>query len=238
MANYIVFAASSSIGQTVVRELRDLGHNVLTTSRNAQTITPDFELDITDFEGVERVFQAAIESYSNIDGVINCAGSLLLKPAHMTSKEQFMATIDSSLTSSFAVVRAAGKYMTSGGSVVLLSSAAAKIGLANHEAIAAAKAGIIGLALSASATYASQNIRFNVIAPGLVETKMTQSITNNPDSRKFSENMHALGRIGHVQDIANAAIFLLNPQNSWITGQVLAVDGGLSSLQPKIKKTV
>ena len=125
--------------------------------------------------------------------------------------------------------------MTSGGSVVLISSAAAMVGLSNHEAISAAKAGIIGLTLSAAATYASSNIRINAVAPGLVETSLTTSITQNEMSRKYSESMHALGRLGTPEDVARAVIFLLNPENTWITGQILGVDGGLSHIRAKAK---
>jgi len=86
--------------------------------------------------------------------------------------------------------------MKKGGSVVLISSSAALTGLANHEAIAAAKAGIIGLTLSAAATYAGSNIRFNAVAPGLTQTPLTSSLINNESSRKISEAMHPLGRLG------------------------------------------
>lgn len=126
--------------------------------------------------------------------------------------------------------------MTQGGSVVLMASAAARIGLPHHEAIAAAKAGIIGLMLSGAATYAGMNLRFNVVAPGLIESPLTASITTNPLLRKASESMHALGRLGKPIDVANAIVFLLDPQNSWMTGQVLGVDGGLGSILSKPKK--
>ena len=125
--------------------------------------------------------------------------------------------------------------MGNGGSVVLIASAAAMEGLANHEAIAAAKAGIIGLIRSAAATYAPNNLRFNAVAPGLTETPLTATLTGSDTARKFSESMHALGRLGTADDIARAIVFLLDPLNSWITGQVLAVDGGLSRVRPKPK---
>ena len=188
-------------------------------------------MDATDFEAVERVFQQA----GAIAGVVNCSGSLLLKAAHLTSKAQYQATIDASLTTAFATVRAAGKYMKNGGSVVLVSSAAALEGLANHEAIAAAKAGIIGLTLSAAASYAGNQLRVNAVAPGLTETPLTQPLTANESARRLSEAMHALGRLGQPEDIARAIVFLLDPANSWITGQVLAVDGGLSRVRPRMK---
>lgn len=155
--------------------------------------------------------------------------------AHNTTEDEFQKTISSSLTTSFAVIRAAGKRMTEGGSVVLIASAAALTGLANHEAIAAAKAGVIGLAQSAAATYASVNLRINVVAPGMIKTPLTASILTNQLIAKASQSMHPLGRIGEPQDVAQAIVFLLNPSNSWVTGQVLAVDGGLSSIRPKLK---
>lgn len=235
MANYIVIASSSGIGQAVVKQLLFEGHKVYQTSRQESEINPDAVLDATDFDAVDNVFASAKEKMGGIDGVVNCAGSLLLKPAHLTSKKQYEDIINASLTTSFAVVRAAGKYITDGGSVVLISSAAAMEGLANHEAIAAAKAGIIGLTLSCAATYAGNNLRFNAIAPGLTETNLTKSLVENEVSRKYSEGMHALGRLGKPEDIARAIVFLLNPENSWITGQVLGVDGGLSNVRPKIK---
>ncbi len=231
MAHYLIIAASSGIGQATTNLLRLAGHTVFTTARDNSKITPDATLNATDFDAVDRIFHQAGE----LDGVVNCSGSLLLKPAHLTSKEQYQSVIDASLTTSFATVRAAGKHMNKGGAVVLVSSAAAMTGFANHEAISAAKAGIIGLARSAAATYASSNIRFNAVAPGLTQTPLTASLTSNEISRKLSEAMHALGRLGKPEDVARAIVFLLDPANDWITGQVLAVDGGLSSVRPKIK---
>ncbi|MCW8483300.1 SDR family oxidoreductase [Fluoribacter dumoffii] len=149
--------------------------------------------------------------------------------------KEFQTSINASLTTAFATVRAAGLMMRNGGSVVLISSAAALVGLPNHEAIAAAKAGVIGIAQSAAATYAPNNLRVNVVAPGMVNSPLTASLLNNTLACNASKMMHPLGRIGTPEDIAQAIIFLLNPENSWITGQVLAVDGGLSHVRPKLK---
>jgi len=231
MAHYLVIAASSGIGQATCRQLKEAGHTVFTTARDGRKINPDAVLDATDFDSVDAVFAQA----GALDGVVNCSGSLLLKSAHLTSQQQYQAVIDASLTTAFATVRAAGKHMGGGGSVVLISSAAAMEGLANHEAIAAAKAGIIGLTLSAAATYASSNLRVNAVAPGLTQTPLTAALTSNDAARKVSESMHALGRLGTADDVARAIVFLLDPANNWITGQVLAVDGGLSRVRPKMK---
>jgi len=231
MAYFLILAASSSIGQSTTRLLEESGHSVFKTARDNSKINPDALLDATDFDAVDQIFQQA----GDIDGVVNCSGSLLLRSAHLTSKEQYLSVVNASLTTAFATVRSAGKYMKKGGSVVLVSSAAAMTGLANHEAIAAAKAGIIGLTLSAAASYATQNLRINAVSPGLTETNMTSSITGNESSRKVSEGMHALGRLGKPDDVARAIEFFLKPENNWITGQILAVDGGLSNIRPKVK---
>ncbi len=231
MAHYLIIAANSGIGQATTKLLLSKGHTVFTTARGGSKISPAALLDATDFDAVDKVFFQAGE----LDGVVNCSGSLLLKPAHLTSKEQYQSVMDASLTTAFATVRSAGKHLHNGGSVVLISSAAALAGFASHEAIAAAKAGIIGLTLSAAATYASANIRVNAVAPGLTETPLTTALTSNEITRKFSESMHALGRLGKAEDVARAIVFLLDPANDWITGQVLAVDGGLSKVRPKMR---
>jgi NAD(P)-dependent dehydrogenase (short-subunit alcohol dehydrogenase family) len=123
--------------------------------------------------------------------------------------------------------------MKSGGSIALVSSVAAQRGLSNHEAIAAAKAGLIGLAQSAAASYARQRVRVNCVAPGLVRTPLAAAITGNEASLKYSTALHPLGRIGESDDVAAALAWLLSTEASWVTGQVLGVDGGMGSVQPR-----
>ena len=231
MANFLIIAASSSMGKATCTLLQDQGHRVYQTARSSDKITPDSILDATDFEAVGRVFSLAKQKLGSIEGVVNFAGSLLLKPASSTREDQYHQVVQASLTTAFAVVKSSAQHLENGGSVVLISSAAASIGLANHEAIAAAKAGVNGLMRSAAATYAHRNLRFNVVAPGLTETHLTEKIINNKTSLDYSLQMHPLGRIGQPQDIARAVLFFLDPQNNWITGQTLQVDGGLSILK-------
>ena len=231
MARFLLIAASSGIGQATAALLRDGGHEVITTARGQDRIAPDIVLDATDFEAVDRAVADALP----LDGIACFAGSMLLKPAHLTSREQFDGVVSASLTTSFATVRAAGRHLRSGGSVVLVSSAAALAGLANHDAIAAVKAGVIGLMLSAAASYATQDLRINAVAPGLTQTPLTAALTATEQSRRVSEAMHALGRLGEPGDVARAVAFLLDPDNAWITGQVLGVDGGLGHVRPKLR---
>ena len=190
--------------------------------------------DAADPEMVDAVADRAAAELGGLTGIVNCAGSLLLKPAHLTSTADWQATIAANLTSGFGCVRAAGRLMKAdGGSVVLVSSAAARVGLPNHEAIAAAKAAgaVEAGADELVATYARQRIRFNAVAPGLVRTPLTQGLVAGELAEKASVAMHPLGRLGEPGDIARAIAFLLDPAQSWITGQVLGVDGGLADLR-------
>lgn len=242
MAEYLLISGSSDIATETANQLVDQGHRVYLTSRTKENVEhlakrldmPYAVIDPTDFDAVDDLVAERVES--GLAGVVNCSGSLFLKPAHQTSRDEYDHVISANLTSAFALVRAAGKHMAKkGGSVVLISSAAAMAGIPSHEAIAAAKGGIISLTKSAAATYASTGLRFNAVAPGLVETKMTEHIAKNEMMRKASEAMHALSRLGSVKDVASAIIYFLNPDNDWVTGQVLAVDGGLSNLKVKVK---
>ncbi len=241
----VIFGASGGIGAETARSAKARGWNVLLAARSSERLTalateltsPSFVVDATQLGEVEACLSSAMETFGRIDGVVNCVGSVLLKPAHLTSEVEWHDTLAKNLTSAFATVRAAAKTMKNEGSVVLISSAAARIGLAHHEAIAAAKAGVIGLAKSAAATYASRRLRFNVVAPGLVKTPLTERIWSNERSEQASRAMHALGQLGEPHDIAAAIVWLLDPSNRWITGETLSIDGGLSTVHLQGKST-
>jgi 3-oxoacyl-[acyl-carrier protein] reductase len=238
---HVVLGATGGIGSALTRLLTAAGARVVAAGRNESSLRALAEetgaetvvTDAADFDAVDSCLAAAAERHGRVDGVVNCAGSLLLKPAHLTRVEDWEAVLAANLTTAFATVRAAGRTMEGGGSVVLVSSAAARVGLANHEAIAAAKAGVAGLVLSAAATYASRGLRFNAVAPGLVETPMTARIVASPASRETSARMHALGRIGEPGAVARSIAWLLDPANDWVTGQVIGVDGGLATVRAR-----
>jgi NAD(P)-dependent dehydrogenase (short-subunit alcohol dehydrogenase family) len=239
---HLVFGASGGIGSAVCRHLASTGSSVGLASRASNRLddlaaeldSPKWEFDVGDPSTMESVVAEAVSHFGRLDGVVNCVGSLLLKSAHTTSYEEWDDVIATNLTSAFAVVRSAAKAMRGeGGSIVLFSSSAARIGLANHEAIAAAKAGVVGLTLAAATSYASKNVRVNAIAPGLVRTQLTKRIWENSKSAESSRAMHALGRLGEPEDIASPVAWLLDPANSWVTGQVIGVDGGLGSLRTR-----
>jgi NAD(P)-dependent dehydrogenase (short-subunit alcohol dehydrogenase family) len=236
----LVIGAAGGIGSALVRQLVASGAQVFLAGRDAARLgalsaelgLPGATLDAADPDAVDALADRAAAELGGLDGLANCVGSLILKPAHLTSTADWQATLATNLSSAFGCVRAAGRLMKSGsGSVVLVSSAAARVGLANHEAIAAAKAGIIGLTLSAAATYARQGIRFNAVAPGLVRTPLTKGLVASELAEKASIGMHPLGRLGEPEEVAGAILWLLDPAQSWITGQVLGVDGGLATVK-------
>jgi len=237
---YVLIGGTGGVGAALARRLAAQGARLVLAARGndrLQQLAAELRaiacpLDATRFEEVDACVQQAVATYGRVDGLANCVGSLLLKPAHNTSEAEWHDTLAANLTTAFAAIRAGAKAMLkTGGSIVLVSSAAASVGLANHEAIAAAKAGVIGLTLSAAATYAPRGIRVNCVAPGLVETPLTARLTGNEASLKASAAMHPLGRIGNPAEIASAIEWLLSPEQSWVTGQTLGVDGGLANLR-------
>lgn len=222
-----IIGASGAIGSALARRLKSQNANLILISR-----TPEKLAALSAELGSPAITLEQLNT--PITGIVNCAGSILLKPAHLTSDDEWNQTIETNLTTAFHTVRAGGKaMMATGGSIVLCSTAAARAGFANHEAIAAAKAGVIGLTLSAAATYAPRNIRVNCVAPGLVDTPLAARITANPAALQASTAMHALGRIGRPEDVASVIAWFLDPENSWVTGQVLGVDGGLATVKPR-----
>ncbi len=238
--SFVVLGAAGGIGSALSRLLVREGARILIAGRTAEKIAclgselgaEMSILDATDTAQVDDCLADALTRFGTLDGVVNCAGSLLLKPAHLTTGAEWAAVVAANLTTAFNTVRAGTRAMLqTGGSIVLISSAAARLGLPNHEAISAAKAGIAGLTISAAATYGRHGIRVNCVSPGLVKTPLTARITSNEAALKASVSMHALGRAGEPGEVAAAIAWFLDPAQAWITGQTLGVDGGLGSVR-------
>ncbi len=238
----LITGANGGIGSATARLLKQQGFRLVLSARDEAKLAPlaseldapAITADVTVAAEVEQLVQKAQEAYGQLDGVVHAVGSMMLKPAHLTTPEEFKETIDLNLTSAFLLLKYAVKPMfATGGAFVFFSTVATGIGLANHEAIASAKAGVDGLVISAAASYASKGIRVNAVAPGLTDTPLASRITSNEAALKASTAMHPLGRIGAASDIASAAAWLVDPRNNWITGQILRVDGGLSTVRAR-----
>jgi NAD(P)-dependent dehydrogenase (short-subunit alcohol dehydrogenase family) len=239
----LVVGATGTIGGATVRLLDAAGATVALAGRDPDRLAAlaaecrdasTHVVDARDIDAVAGVVEAVVTAHGRLDAAASLVGSLLLKPAHLTSADDWSEVIATNLTSAFALVRAAAPAMRSdGGAIVLASTAAARIGLANHEAIAAAKAGVEGLVRSAAATYGARSVRVNAVAPGLVASGLTERLVADPAQAEASRRMHALDRLGTGEDVARAVVWLLDPAQSWVTGQVLGVDGGLGSVRTR-----
>jgi NAD(P)-dependent dehydrogenase (short-subunit alcohol dehydrogenase family) len=241
-SHILITGATGGIGAATARRLHAGGFPLVLAGRHEEKLAalgreleaPWRLADVTKEDEVANLFEFAVAQGDGIRGVVHAVGSMMLKPAHITSLDDFRATIELNLTSAFLILKHGVKPMfADGGSFVFFSTVATGIGLANHEAIAAAKAGIDGLVISAAATYASKGIRVNAVAPGLTRTPLAEKITGNEAALKASIALHPLGRIGEADDIASAAAWLVDPRNNWITGQIIRVDGGLSAVRAR-----
>jgi NAD(P)-dependent dehydrogenase (short-subunit alcohol dehydrogenase family) len=235
----LITGGSGGIGQALARRLRAQGCRVVLAARDASRLQAFADgigaeavpTDVTVGAEVDALVAGVLERYGRLDGVAHCVGSILLKPLHLTSDDDWARTLHLNLTSAFFVTRAILAKHRGAVSIALVSTSAAAVGLPNHEAIAAAKAGLEGLVRSAAATYAARGVRVNAVAPGLVRTPLSARITGSDAAMKTSLALHPIGRIGEPDDVAAMLEHLLHPAHSWITGQVIAVDGGMSRLR-------
>ncbi|MEN9529584.1 MAG: hypothetical protein RI932_1457 [Pseudomonadota bacterium] len=229
---YVVQGANSAMAQEFISQ--NSHARFLLLSENPLEKSPQVEHiscvgSALDEDFLKSAVEQATERWQCIDGYAHFSGSILLKPLHMTRIDEWDGIFSKHVTTAFVGLKAVlPVFKRQGhGSVVLISSTAARVGLQNHEAIAAAKGALEALVRSCAATYAP--VRFNAIAPGLTRSRMSQKIVGSEPALKASLQLQAIQRLAEPSDMASAVTFLIGPQSGMITGQVIAVDGGLSS---------
>jgi NAD(P)-dependent dehydrogenase (short-subunit alcohol dehydrogenase family) len=229
--NILIIGGNSGIGAGIVKQLAGSAHLYLASrSAKANTQNPSvtsFSLDVTkDISLPEQ-----LPDY--LDGLVYCPGTIRLRPFTQIKDEEYLLDLVINFIGAVRVIRAALprlKKAEKAASIVLFSTVAVQTGMAYHTSIASAKGAIEGLTRSLAAELAPK-IRVNAIAPSLTDTPLGANLLANEQKRQAAADRHPLKRFGHPADLANAAIFLLDDQSAWMTGQIIAVDGGMSSIR-------
>jgi len=224
---YLIAGASSHIAQKTAAILKSEGHNVIGIS----TKENPGEFDV--FHKIEKYETAFFPSVDvAIDGLVYFPGTINLKPFHRLTPEDFITDYKINALGAVAFIQ---MYLNAikksvNGSIVFVSSVAAQTGMPFHSSISMAKAAIEGLARSLAAELAPM-IRVNAIAPSLANTPLGERFINSPEKLEASQKRNPMKKVGEPQELADAISFLLSEKASWITGQVLAIDGGMGSLR-------
>jgi len=231
---YLIFGATGSIGSSLAEQLVNSGKDVHLVGRNDNEVKNISERLSCPFTIVDVLEEGFIEKVKNdiqdIKGVAYCVGSIDLKPVRMVTEQDFIKCMKLNLYSAVEVIKGYQESLKKNkGSVVLFSTVAAQRGFTNHAIIASTKAAVEGLTVSLAAEFAP-NIRVNCIAPSLTHSKIAEPMLKNKALADGIAKAHPLKRLGEGKDSASLAKFLISEDSSWITGQIIAVDGGRSKL--------
>ncbi len=231
---YLIFGATGSIGSSLAEQLVNSGKSIHLIGRNedeTKNISEKLGCSFTVANVLEDGFMEKIKKdISEIKGIAYCIGSIDLKPLRMVSEQDFNKCMKLNLYSAVDAIKAYQESLKKNkGSVVLFSTVAAQRGFTNHTVIASAKAAVEGLTVSLAAEFAP-NIRVNCVAPSLTNSKIAEPMLKNKALAEGIAKAHPLKRLGEGKDSASLAKFLITDDSSWITGQIIAVDGGRSKL--------
>ena len=228
--NILIVGASSGIGHVLAVKLTAQGHHIYSASRHSGNTEGVLHLF---FDAQQPDFQVFAQLPDEIHGVVYCPGSINLKPFARLSLDDFKNDFQINVLGAIGVLQAVLPKMkkAESASVVLFSTVAVQTGMGFHASISAAKGAIEGLTRSLAAEWAANKIRVNAIAPSLTDTPLAEKLLSTDEKREASNRRHPIGRFGTASDVASTAAFLLSDDASWITGQILGVDGGLGSLR-------
>ena len=231
---YLIFGATGSVGSSLAEQLKNSGNDIHLVARNeseVKAIAEKLGCSYTVADVLEDGFIEKVKSDINdIKGIAYCVGSIDLKPLRMVTEADMNKCMKLNLYSAIEAIKGFQESLKKNkGSVVLFSTVAAQRGFTNHTIIASAKAAVEGLTVTLAAEFAP-NIRVNCIAPSLSKSKIAEPMLKNPTIAEGIAKAHPLKRLGEGKDSAALAKFLITEESSWITGQIIAVDGGRSKL--------
>jgi NAD(P)-dependent dehydrogenase (short-subunit alcohol dehydrogenase family) len=243
----IVTGASGGLGHALVARVSKasphtrivaVGRDHSKLSATTDAVAFAIEADVSTHAGAQHAVSACVENVGAPTLLAHCVGNIVLSPAARTTEAQFRDVMRANLDSAFfmlSAMTASLRSANSTGSLCFVSTIAAQIGIANHEAVAAAKGGLEAMARSAAATYASAGIRVNAVAPGLMETPAAAKFLSTPTLREASAKQYPLGTIGSAEEIAEVMAWLLSDAARRVTGQIWTVDGGFTAIRPLVK---
>jgi 3-oxoacyl-[acyl-carrier protein] reductase len=228
--NIVIVGASSGIGLETAKSLLAKGYYVFSASRTQPDLAEITHLTWDAQNPDSTVFATLPEE---IHGIIYCPGTINLKPFHRLSLEDFKNDFQINVLGAVSVIQAVLPKLkkSDGASIILFSTVAAKLGMGFHASIAASKGAVEGLTLSLAAELSANKIRVNCIAPSLTDTPLAKNLLSTDEKKEASNKRHPIGRFGTSADIANITTFLISDEASWITGQILGVDGGMGSIK-------
>ena len=239
---YLLLGGSGGVGSALARNLKSQGRSVHLFGRDPSRLenvagelggAGTTAVDVTDTGALSDAVKAAIDEAGGASGLAYCVGSIVLKPLKRSNEGDFLEAFRlNCLGAAMAVQAAEPALRQAKGSVVLFSTIAAGSGFTNHAVTAAAKGAAEALTRSLAAEFAP-DVRVNCIAPSLLRTPLARSITDNEVMARSIAQLHPIPRLGEAEDAAALASFLLGPDSGWISGQVISLDGGRSTLRVK-----
>lgn len=244
MHTCLITGASGGVATALAERLRARGWRLALVTREASRVREQdgdvvIEADVATEQGAEWAMERACHAFgAPPTAVAHCAGAVLVAPIARTTEAQYRQCLSANLDSAFFIAKAYAPRVQKagqGGSLLFFSSVAAGIGVANHAAIALAKGGVEGLVRALAADFSASGLRVNAIAPGLMHTPATARMLSSEASAKAIKAQYPLGRHGEAEDAAALGTFLLSEEAGWVTGQVIALDGGFQAVRPLVR---